>query len=67
MSVDNWKKVIKRYAEGKTPCNCGNSYYDSEGNCPSGCSANCKNAKEYIAKKILGVKTSPEGWGENES
>jgi len=55
--MKNFKKLIKRYANGKEICNCGEAYYskDEDGHsiCKDGCSANIINAKEYIATKII--------------
>ncbi len=48
-----WQKLVIKYADGRTICNCGDAYYDETGNCAYGCSANCLNAQEYIAKRVL--------------
>ena len=61
-----WKELVKKYADGKPVCNCGDAYYTPCGIgicngverndiliCEHGCSANMYKAKEEIAKKIL--------------
>lgn len=47
------KTLIKRYADGKKPCNCGVAYYDDEDRCRSGCSANQITATEYVCKRAI--------------
>jgi len=47
-----WRRLVLRYAEGRTPCNCAEAYYDSNGQCAGGCSTNKINAKEEIAAKV---------------
>lgn len=56
MGKDNWKKLIKRYANGRIPCNCGMAYYskDSMGfYCKYGCSTNILFTMEDIAERVL--------------
>lgn len=62
-----WKELIKKYADGRPVCNCGDAYYtpcgvgiDRDGRhrtdmlaCNHGCGANQYEAKEEIAKKIV--------------
>lgn len=48
-----WQKLIVRYAGRRQICNCDEAYYDKDGRCRSGCSANQIIAKEEIAKKVL--------------
>jgi hypothetical protein len=47
-----WQKLILRFADGRQPCNCGNAYYNAEGRCAYGCSANAIEAREEIARRI---------------
>ena len=61
-----WKTLVKRYADGRPICNCGDAYlapvgegYDADGNrrtdllvCQYGCQANQIYAKEEIAERI---------------
>jgi len=64
--MDYFKELIKKYADGKPICNCGEAYYSKCGvgiengeertdflACEGGCSTNQLFAKEYIAKRIV--------------
>lgn len=62
-----WQKLIKRYADGRQICNCGDAYYtpcgvgiDCDGNhrtdlpaCQYGCSANQLFTRDDIARRVL--------------
>lgn len=63
---DDWKKLVKRYADGRPICNCGHAYYTPCGvgivdgvhktdmpDCQYGCSANQIFAKEEIASRVM--------------
>lgn len=72
MGIEYWKQLVKKYADGKPICNCGDAYYtpcgegiDAEGRhrkdmlvCNHGCSWNQFDAKEQIAKKIVEEQTT---------
>jgi len=67
MSRKYWQELVKRYADGRPICNCGEAYYtpcghgiDGDGRkrtdiltCQFGCSANRIFAKEEIARRVL--------------
>ncbi len=67
MGTKYWQELVKRYANGRPICNCGDAYYspcgsgiDSTGrertdilDCEYGCSTNQISAKEDIAKRVL--------------
>lgn len=67
MSRKDWQDLVKRYANGRPICNCGDAYYtpcgrgiDGTGRertdmlaCQYGCSANQIFAKEEIAARVL--------------
>ena len=63
---DDWKTLVKRYADGRQICNCGCAYNSPVGigisggvrrtdlmTCEYGCSAAQIFAREYVAKKVL--------------
>lgn len=65
--MDEWQTLIKRYADGRHICNCGNAYLspvgrgmDSKGylrddmlTCSGGCASNQITAREEVAEKIM--------------
>jgi hypothetical protein len=65
--ADEWRKLIKRYANGKPLCNCDEAYYTPCGKgydetgarrddmlaCEWGCQANQHAVKDYIAGQVL--------------
>lgn len=67
MSRKDWQELVKRYADGRPICNCGEAYYTPCGHgidgtgrrrtdmlaCQHGCSANKIYAKEEIAGRVL--------------
>lgn len=53
MSRHHWQELVKRYADGRKICNCGDAYADSQGMCQYGCSSNLISAKHEIAEKVL--------------
>lgn len=66
MTINNFEKLIERYADGRQICNCRNAYYENCGHaikgdkevfdypaCNHGCSANQISAKEYIADRVV--------------
>ena len=53
MSEKHWQELVKRYADGRKICSCGEAYADAQGRCPYGCSSNCISAKHEIAEKVL--------------
>lgn len=51
-----WQELVRRYADGRKPCNCGCAYYtERDGSlfCEYGCSANQLSAREEIARRVL--------------
>jgi len=68
-----FKRLIKRYADGRPICNCGDAYYspcgdgvDGQGTrrtdmlvCQNGCSTNLIVAKEYVAEMVEKEFISP--------
>jgi hypothetical protein len=55
-----WERLIIRFADGQQPCNCGDAYYNSEGRCAHGCSANAITAREEVARKVEALLASPD-------
>jgi len=67
VSKRNWQELVKRYADGRPICNCGEAYYtpcghgtDKEGRkrtdmlvCQYGCAANIIAAREEIAGRVI--------------
>ncbi len=66
MAREHWQSIVKKYADGRPICNCGDAYYSPCGEgylngvhkmdmlmCQFGCSSNQIQAKEEIAEKIL--------------
>lgn len=65
--AEEWSEIIKRYADDKPICNCGEAYYtpcghgiDAQGKrrtdmlaCQYGCQANQYGVKNYIARRVL--------------
>jgi hypothetical protein len=46
--------ILRRAAEtGRMPCNCRRAFYDEDGRCGGGCSANQIAAAEEIAQCFL--------------
>lgn len=65
-----WQELIEKHADGRPICNCRDAYYSLTGTawrgtekiekhpiCAGGCQTNWIEAKEYIAKRILGLAT----------
>lgn len=51
-----WRELVRRYADGRKPCNCGAAYYtERDGHlvCEYGCSSNLISAREEIALRVL--------------
>lgn len=66
MADTAWEELVKRYADGRTICNCGQAYATPCGHgihkgverhdllvCAGGCSGNQIAAKEEIAKRVI--------------
>lgn len=66
--ANEWEDLVRRYANGRSICNCGNAYYSEGGTywktgstetfhdgqyCKDGCSANCCTVKDDVAKRAL--------------
>lgn len=49
---DFWRALVRRYAEGREPCNCGRAWRDAEGRCAFGCQANQLSAADEIAERV---------------
>jgi hypothetical protein len=50
---DAWCELVRRFADGRQPCNCGEAYRDKDGTCAHGCSSNLITAKYEIARRVL--------------
>src|ERR1700691_4795579 len=48
-----FEKLIARYADGRHICNCRQAYYNKNGQCEWGCSANQIFAKEEVGRRAL--------------
>ena len=62
---DHWRMLVRRYADGRSICNCSEAYYSENGEyylngekktdgkfCRHGCQANQWSAKYDIARRI---------------
>lgn len=47
-----WRRLVERFADGRSICNCREAYLDEDGRCAYGCSANLIRAKYEIARRI---------------
>lgn len=63
MRREAFKELVKKYADDKPICNCGQAYLTACGQgctlegytlvCKAGCSAAQIDAKDYVAKRVL--------------
>ena len=65
--MDEWAELVRRYADGRPICNCGQAYYTPIGHgtdkfgkkrtdmlaCKYGCQANQYDLKDKIARRVL--------------
>lgn len=49
----DWQTLVRLYADGRTPCNCGDAYRDAQDGCPGGCSSAQISTKGEIAKRVI--------------
>lgn len=52
MSEDTYLKAVRDHANGRSVCNCGEAYYDKEGRCAHGCSANLIITKYELVERL---------------
>lgn len=67
MAREDWQALVRKYANGRDICNCGDAYYANDGeyivtgvsgrfyngkHCKYGCSTNILNARDEIASLI---------------
>ena len=47
-----WKRLVRKLAEGRRQCNCGEAYEAPDGGCSYGCSSNKQSVRDEIARKL---------------
>lgn len=50
---EDHKRLLLRYADGRSLCNCSLAYEDADGTCPHGCSAARINATEEVCSRAM--------------
>jgi hypothetical protein len=71
--MDDWQTLVKRFANGRPICNCGDAYYSEGGTywrggnehhdglyCKGGCNAARYEARDHVAMCVLAeLKVQP--------